>query len=193
MSRHLAPQDLVDALDLVLSPAKQAHLDNCERCLAGLRDLEQVAIDVKRVSVPEPSPLFWQHFSVQVHARTADIERPLRSPWTIGWRPLAVVACVVIAVLVAQKLPQRLLTSDIRLRTDGAIATAGSTFDVGGTSADDESLGFVAQIAAAASPEDLQIAAQPNPDATDAMVEQLTAEQRAELKRLLTAAMSAER
>jgi hypothetical protein len=199
MSRHLAPQDFVDAVDLTLSLAKQAHLDSCERCLAELRDLERLANDVKGVSVPEPSPVFWQHFSAEVQARTADAERPRRNWWTMAWRPLgplaplAVVACLVVAVVVAQKLPRPLLTSETRLRTDAAVAAAGSTFDVVRTSADDESLRFVAEIAASASPEDLQIAAQPNPDATDAMVEQLTTEQRAELKRLLTAAMSAER
>ncbi len=63
---HLTPDELIDALEGV---GHQAHLAECERCRRELAELSAVLSDAKQASVPEPSPLFWPHFSERV--RTA--------------------------------------------------------------------------------------------------------------------------
>ena len=52
--------------------------------------------------VPEPSPLFWDHFSARVRDEIAN-ETPGRWGWTSGLRPwpVAAAAAVVVALLVA--------------------------------------------------------------------------------------------
>jgi hypothetical protein len=193
MSRHLEAQDFVDALDLALTPARQQHLDTCARCQTELEEFRQIAAEVKDIPASDPSPLYWNHFTNRVLERTAASEPAPGGWWSLAWRPVAAAACLVVALLVAQRLPARLLNSETRVRTDGAVSLSGSTFDVGAPAADDESLAFVARVASGASLEDLQEAAEPTTDATDAVVEQLTPEQRAELKRLLTASLSGTR
>ena len=55
--------------------------------------------------VPEPSPLFWDHFSARVRDEIAN-ETPGRWGWTSGLRPwpVAAAAAVVVALLVASSV-----------------------------------------------------------------------------------------
>ena len=81
--RHLDDIEIVDGLDGSLAAERAAHLDVCESCrdrLSSLRQMAAVARPSAEDDVPEPSPLFWEHFSRRVHEAVSDIDRP--SAWS---------------------------------------------------------------------------------------------------------------
>ena len=83
---HLTADELIDAMEGVLEAARQAHLDTCEQCRHELAGLSNVLREARAVDLPEPSPLFWQHFSRRV--RTAiDAEALPSSGWPAWLRP----------------------------------------------------------------------------------------------------------
>lgn len=99
---HLTADELIDAMEGVLEAARQAHLDTCEQCRGELAELSSVLREARAVDLPEPSPIFWQHFSRRV--RTAiDAEALPSSGWTAWLRwpvlvPLGAVALLLIAI-----------------------------------------------------------------------------------------------
>jgi hypothetical protein len=99
MTRHLSPQEFVDAADAVLPADRLSHLDRCVECRQELDALRRVMTDLGPArDVPDPSPLFWEHFTGRVRA-TADAEPAReRPPWP-GWQPLALGAVVVVAAV----------------------------------------------------------------------------------------------
>ena len=108
---HLSPAEFVDAADRALPPARAAHLEGCPRCRAqavSVRDALDAARAAGECDVPEPSPLYWQHFAANVRDRLAG-ETSARGP-AFGWRelfrlralvPVASVLVLVAAVFVA--------------------------------------------------------------------------------------------
>jgi negative regulator of sigma E activity len=182
--KHLGPAEFVDALEDRLTPVTGRHLAACDRCRTELNELRQVAGAVAGEPAEPPSPLFWEHFSARVRAATNDLNTPRPRWWMTGWQPIAAAACVVVAVFTAQALHNR-STSSVGRRAPVADVARGPEF--GAILADDESLNFVVQVAAGVPADDLQQAAWPNADATDAAVELLSPEQRVELARLVTA------
>lgn len=99
---HLTADELIDAMEGMLEAARQAHLDTCEQCRGELAELSSVLREARAVDLPEPSPIFWQHFSRRV--RTAiDAEALPSSGWTAWLRwpvlvPLGAVALLLIAI-----------------------------------------------------------------------------------------------
>ena len=101
---HLTPTELIDALDASLPSARRAHLDTCDRCRNEAHALQALLGDVRQTEVPEPSPLFWEHFSARVRAAVA-LEMPSRPParwfeWPVV-APLAALALLVLALVSA--------------------------------------------------------------------------------------------
>jgi hypothetical protein len=83
------------------------HLAVCPRCRADIAATRAVLADAGRVVAPEPSPLFWDHFSTRLSERIAAGPEPIRSPWT-GWRvviPLAIGVSALILTLVIDRRP----------------------------------------------------------------------------------------
>jgi hypothetical protein len=106
MNRHLSEAEIVDVLDGVLPPARAAHLDHCAPCRERAESLRAIASRVQQTggnSVPEPSPLFWEHFSSRVSEAVSEIDAPSQ---TAGWHRapfaawLAAAATLVLAVAV---------------------------------------------------------------------------------------------
>lgn len=102
---HLTPDELIDAMEQLLAPDRQAHLASCEECRRQLADLQSVLSDAKQVSVPEPSPLFWPHFSQRVNAAIENESTP-DSAWPawLRWQvllPLGAVAMIILALMIA--------------------------------------------------------------------------------------------
>ncbi len=102
---HLDSDELIDAMEGMLSPDRQAHLAACEHCRDALAELSSVLADAKQASVPEPSPLFWQHFSERVRTAIADDVAPggKRLSW-LRWQvlvPLGAVALLLLALMTA--------------------------------------------------------------------------------------------
>ena len=102
---HLSPDELIDAVESTLSPDRQAHLAACEVCRRELAGLSDVLGEAMRTSVPEPSPLFWQHFSSRVQDAIDRDAAPVGGwPAWLRWQvlaPLGVVAVIVLALMIA--------------------------------------------------------------------------------------------
>jgi hypothetical protein len=102
---HLKNDELVDAVEGLLAARRQAHLAECDTCRRRLAELSGVLGEAKQASVPEPSPLFWPHFSTRV--RAAIDQEPLPdSPWPawLRWQvllPLGAAAMVILALMMA--------------------------------------------------------------------------------------------
>jgi len=101
--KHLSPEELVDVAEGLR--AEPGHLGECVACRRELESMRALMGAVADVEVPEPSPLFWQHFSARVHDAVAAEPQP-RSRWFApapGWRfalPVAALAAAAVALLV---------------------------------------------------------------------------------------------
>lgn len=106
---HLKPAEIVDAAEERLPGERRRHLDTCDRCRAAVSALAATLARLAEAPVPEPSPLFWDHFSARV--RAAIEAEPGREPWrTWLQRPLVVRAAwvalpvLVVGLLIAPRL-----------------------------------------------------------------------------------------
>ena len=101
---HLAPDELIDAMEGLLAADRQAHLATCDECQAQRATLSMALSDAKDASVPEPSPLFWQHFSERVAtAIDHDAARGANGASWLRWQilvPLGAVALIVLGLLI---------------------------------------------------------------------------------------------
>jgi hypothetical protein len=82
--KHLSESEIVDLLDGTLAPARMAHLDACDACRTTADGLRAVLERSADVSIPEPSPLFWEHFSARVQQDVRREEAVEASGW-FGW------------------------------------------------------------------------------------------------------------
>jgi hypothetical protein len=65
--RHLTSEQLIDLAEGVRPTSSTPHLESCEICRNSLAELRATLSAAASVDVPEPSPLFWDHFSARVH------------------------------------------------------------------------------------------------------------------------------
>ena len=101
---HLTPDEFVDAADGILGAARLQHVDACDLCS---RELEAVVVMLRAGAagpVPEPSPLFWDHFPARVRNAIAAEPSPCRTPWSAWLRwpalvPFAALAILMIAIV----------------------------------------------------------------------------------------------
>jgi hypothetical protein len=64
--RHFSKDEVIDAVEGALSAARSAHLASCVSCREQVETLRGTLAGTKAVEIPEPSPLFWDHFSSNV-------------------------------------------------------------------------------------------------------------------------------
>jgi len=87
--RHLTPGELVEAAEGTLGAGRLRHVEGCESCAAALADVRTALADLRSsADMPEPSPLFWEHFSRRV--REATDAEPVPGGvdwWRRVWRP----------------------------------------------------------------------------------------------------------
>lgn len=99
---HLQPDELIDLAEGTRPESSVPHLAECAVCRRQLAELTAMMSAAADVKVPEPSPLFWDHFSARVRDAVAAEGAPRRSFWT--WPrvviPAAAVATAVLAVAV---------------------------------------------------------------------------------------------
>lgn len=97
---HLTSDELIDAMEGLLPAERQAHLAACADCRRELAELSSVLGEAKQISVPEPSPLFWQHFSSRVRTAIAAEALPAGGwPQWLRWPNLAPVAALALLIL----------------------------------------------------------------------------------------------
>jgi hypothetical protein len=184
MTRHLDPEEFVDALDGALSGARLEHLHGCDECRSELAMLAATAQEAGEAGVPEPSPLFWDHFSARVKQATLQ-EAPERSSWwAFTWKSVGAAAMLAAALAVAVYMkPANSPAPDAELAMIGASELP--TIEPLPLIEDDGSWTLLVGLAAEAEWGDLRHLATPASGTADAIIEELTPAQREALARLL--------
>lgn len=189
---HLTPDQLVDALEgqTTLRASVADHLATCEQCQTELAAMAGTLGDVKTWSMPEPSPLFWEHLSRRVRAATSEEVLPLAPSWaevwSRTWRPLTAV------VAAAGALALMFVLRSAHVSAPGTSANAPVSVAMVDPAAvtpidegNDEALNVMAVLAQDLRSDEVQQIASPSADATGAAIENLTPAQRAALVKLI--------
>jgi hypothetical protein len=83
---HLSRSDLLDLLDEPAAAAThRLHLKSCEACRGMVASLRATLADVRREDAPEPSPLFWDHFTARVAEAIREESPAARNHSRLGW------------------------------------------------------------------------------------------------------------
>jgi hypothetical protein len=100
---HLTDLEIVELIDGALDAPRASHLATCDACRTKIDDLRGALARAKEVDVPEPSPLFWEHFAARVRAGLDDVQQERRAwwSWSESTRWKWSVPGVVLAVLLA--------------------------------------------------------------------------------------------
>lgn len=181
MTRHLGPDDFTAALEAAPGGAVAAHLASCAACRDELATLRTSWDALASVEVPDPSPLFWDHFSARVREATTETA-PAAVPWwstrRLVWG-MGVAAAALILVVGLRWWPS---VPPVPGMVDGGATEAAAT----------ETVVFddVAGVFDAMDVEDVA-AFEPAGAATWAMVDELTDDERAAFVRLLEQQMEA--
>jgi hypothetical protein len=176
MTNHLRPEEFIEALDGALAPNRQAHLEACGECRQELEQLHSLVGDVRGVDAPEPSPLFWDHFSARVKQATLAEPMPAAAAWwREWWRPIGAVAtgAATLALMFALR-PVAPVVSSPSIESSVVEAVA-----------DDGSWGLVVGLASGLEWTDVHEVAEPASGTADAMIDEMTAAQREAFVRLL--------
>ena len=89
MAQHLSPEELIDLVEdreRLLGAGRAAHLKSCQSCRQQVEELRGVMLEASDVTVPEPSPLFWEHSSKRL---SEAVEADARSHQGRGWERLS--------------------------------------------------------------------------------------------------------
>lgn len=175
MTSHLAPDDFVAALERTPDGRVAEHLTSCDACRTEWESLRQGWDALAGSDVPEPSPLFWDHFPSRVREATRDVASDGGLAWWAHRRLLwgvGVAALVVLAVGGALRAPGP--ASEALAGSGGITAVSDGVVDF------DE----VADLFADLPPDEAQAFA-PAGTATWALVDDLTLEERAAFVRLV--------
>jgi hypothetical protein len=109
MTTHLTELELLAIVErapagngeAAILPHEAAHLDACAPCRNTLGELREALDLAASVEMPEPSPLFWDHFSARVRSSVNEVDA------NGGWRawilgaPLKVATAAAVVVLIA--------------------------------------------------------------------------------------------
>ena len=183
MTKHLTPEEFVDALDGT-STASAGHLAECAECREELASLQATLGDARHVEASEPSPLFWDHFSARVKQATAHERVGAESSWgRWAWKPavalMAAAGALAIGLSMRPSLEPAASVAGPGKPTTGLASDAVPGFE------DDGSWSLVMTLASELDWNELSQAAEPAESTVDAMIEELTSEQREALARLL--------
>ena len=96
MWRHVPDDRLLDLVLGVADAEDRAHAAECERCRALVADAAEGLAAGADVSVPEPSPLYWESFRAQVSRRLDEAAMPMRRRFLT---PALLAAAAVVALV----------------------------------------------------------------------------------------------
>jgi hypothetical protein len=187
--KHLTPDELVDLVEGTLAAGRAAHVEQCADCRRLADQARSALAAAAEDGVPEPSPLFWEHFSARVR-RAIEAEPMRRWSWGWLWRPavgLPLAAGLVVAIAIAAlwRPAPAPAPGGATAAVETPAAGAGDEVDL---SADDASWDLVATIAGTLEWEAAEAAGfSAEPGAADRAILLLTREERVELGRLLSA------
>jgi hypothetical protein len=205
MTNHLSSQEFVDALggkDGALAAGRQSHLDGCESCQAQVAELRAVTEDAGHgAEVPEPSPLFWDHFQARLLTAVQSEGQPGRQAWWksgIETRTLVALGATVVAVVASAALymsrsvaPAPALVESAQVAESGVPADASTSLDPPvGTGVENYEWEFVASVMGTLEGDDIHEVLAPSHHAVDSAIEALTSDQRDRFMKLLKAEMA---
>lgn len=182
MNAHLTPQLIVEAIEDTLEPAAREHLRACGACRAEVDRARAILQEAERAApVREPSPLFWDHFADRVREATSTMPVASRPPrWDAWWRPallvggaLAVIALMVVTPRLMPPGPAPDQLDQVVADLDFAPAMDIESWDLVVSLTDD--LGW----------EDVQQVARPKVGVADAVIDELSPQERAAFVKLL--------
>ena len=194
---HLNTEELLDLAEGARAEATLPHLASCGACRGQLAEL-RAAMAAAEVAgpgqddVPEPSPLFWEHFSARVREAIA-AGAPQPSPMTswaarwLSWKiamPVATcLAVLLLAVAVTFRTEPGLTTT---VEETASSTTADGIPDGGVSSTDDPSWSLMTDLAGDLDWDAAVEAGLTTPaGSVDRALVDLSAEERRELQRLL--------
>jgi hypothetical protein len=199
--RHLHSDELIDLAEGTRPAASAPHLQECQICRSQLADLQAVMSVARDVDVPEPSPLYWGHFSARVRDAVAAEGVPRRYRWFEGWSwsdvrvpgwvlSAGAVAVLLVTALTVARLERAPADSNGSSSAAGVLADIGSSTEPGALSTD-SSLDLVADLT---QDMDWDSAREdgfaPRQDAVERALDDLSDVERRELRRLLKEELS---
>lgn len=186
---HLTPDELLDLAEGARAEASTPHVQTCAACRRQIATLRAAMSAAAEVGVPEPSPLFWEHFSARVReavAAEATESQGRESGWgrllPWSWSTMAVAGVVAaLALAIYLTAPREILAPS------GASDTTAAEVALQPLGADDDpSLVLVADLAEQLDPDVIaETEWSQHAGAVDEVVANLTADERVELQRLL--------
>jgi len=191
LTDHLDEAALLDVAEGVPSEHAAAHLVGCERCRVQVEELRSAMHFAEDGTVPEPSPLFWDHLSARVAKAVAE-ERPGEAAaasidWTVrlrNWR-VVTVAAVAAAVILAVAVNRRAAPGANSAQTPAVLATA-TARDLTPSLENDPSLSFIADLASDLDWDDaVEAGLTSGTDAVERVVQDMSDDERRELRRVL--------
>ena len=189
--RHLSEAELLDLAEGVRAESASPHLRTCDECKRQLAELREAMSAAASVEVPEPSPLFWDHFSARVRGAVAEEGMPDRGRpvgLTAIWSAIAAAAAVA-AIVVSTRFPMP-NRNPVPAGTQSEVASSAA---VPTPVPEDAALTLVAQLAenmdydSASELTPIDITA--HPGVVEESVSGMTAGEREELGRLLSEEM----
>jgi hypothetical protein len=107
--KHFSKDEIIDAVDGALSTARSGHLASCASCREQVEALRGTLARTKEVDIPEPSPLFWEHFSSNVRDAIREPASETTGPGGLLrpaalWTVAATVAVGIVAVAVMSRI-----------------------------------------------------------------------------------------
>ena len=181
MTPHLSPDEFVDGAEGALDAARVAHVETCASCAAEIAALQALLREVAAPDdVPEPSPLFWDHWRRRVKAAAASA--PPASWWSrLTWRPFVAIsaaAAVVALMLVARPF------SPPPAAPETAVAEVAPA-DTWLPALEDGSFDIVLELASELEWDDVRQVATPRAGTVDALIQELSPAERQQLVALL--------
>lgn len=197
--RHLTEEGLVDLAEGTRPEISSPHLASCATCQRALAELRSLFASAADVEVPEPSPLFWDHFSARVReAVDAERQMPVAAatgrwlswpPWPVFASIGAVAALLLVAALSWLPVGNSGAPVNVRGGSDADEAVQGAAEIL--SLRDDPSLSLLADLTGDLDWDGVAAAGlTPRAGAVDGLVAALNREQRQELQRLLQEALS---
>ena len=105
--KHLSRAEFVDLIESAqtLPPERVRHLERCEECRAEAEALGAMRAAALEDPAPEPSPLFWDHFSARVSERVRSESAPVAAtrwfpPSFATWAAVGTVAVLLVTTAV---------------------------------------------------------------------------------------------
>jgi len=185
---HLTSEELLDLAEGTRSESSAPHLAQCDKCRQQLNELREVMATLN-VDIPEPSPLFWDHFSARVSEAVASDAKTARSWFGIGrwsWGVAAAMSAVVLAIAVS-----RIPKTPAETTAGPATVAEVPAVDIGSTlSRDDPSFLLLRDLAGSVDWDAAEVGIGVDVGSADTPVAELSEAERTELQRLLREAMS---